>query len=170
MEFCSFPLLEVIPVDVGVFIELGKPLSDNLGIGESLQRLVLCTEYILPIAIRMPVFVHNPVSTLVLVSPFCPGYEHIIDDIIQFAEDSGRDRVVMILCPSSDNWIEYSYQSVLVPGFGFMYDLANLPDNFMLGAFGWFYKKRVLILSKVPSQEVIPLRNVCHKSLFLGEC
>ena len=91
MEFCSFPLLEVIPVDVGVFIELGKPLSDNLGIGESLQRLVLCTEYILPIAIRMPVFVHNPVSTLVLVSPFCPGYEHIIDDIIQFAEDSGRD-------------------------------------------------------------------------------
>jgi hypothetical protein len=54
-------------------------LSDNLEVGEVLQRMGRSAEDILSATELVPVFVQYPVQTFIRVSPFRPGEKHVIN-------------------------------------------------------------------------------------------
>ena len=107
-------------------------MSDNLEVGEIFQLMCIRAEEILSSTGFVPVFVQYPVHTFIWMSPFRPGEKHVIDCVIKFTENRSGDCVIMILCPSSNDWVEYSYQSVLIPCFCFGDLTTDFPDNFLL--------------------------------------
>ena len=100
-------------------MEFCKAMSDNLEVGEIFQLLCIRAEDMLSATGFVPVFVYYPVKTFIRVSTFSPGEKYVKDYVIQFAENISGNCMIMILSPASNNWIEYSYQSVLIPSFCF---------------------------------------------------
>jgi hypothetical protein len=113
-------------------MEFCKAMSDNLEVGEIFQLLYIRAEDMLSATRFVPVFVYYPVKTFIRVSPFSPGEKYVKDYVIEFAENLSGNCVIMILCPSPNDWVEYSYQSVLIPSFCFGDRIADFPDNFRL--------------------------------------
>ena len=107
-------------------------MSDYLEVGEIFQLLCMRAKDILSATGFVPVFVYYPVKTFIRVSTFRPGEKYVKDCEIEFAENLSGNCMIMILCPSSDDWVEYSYQSVLIPCFCFGDHITDFPDNFRL--------------------------------------
>ena len=101
----------------------------------------------------MPIFGQYPIKTFIWVSPFRPRDKHVIDCVIKFAEDRRRDCVVMILGPTSNDRVEYSYQSVLIPCFCFGDYITDFPDNFRLWFLGWFWQEFSFIFPELNRKE-----------------
>src|SRR5659263_75436 len=108
-------------------------------------------KYPMPCSLGTPVLMSYPVMGFHWVSSLSPVPKNIPDSIIKFTESFFGYYTLMVICPSSNDWIKSFNQCFLCPGCSFLDYFTDFFSNFQKGLIGWFNKKLSFIFSKVPA-------------------
>ena len=102
--FLSFQ--EVIPVKERVCIEFRHAVSTDFGICELSKSAGFRSENPVPVLFCVPVSIHNPFVSFLMMSAFCPLPERKPEIEIHLSKCLFCDNMAMILCPTGNHWVE----------------------------------------------------------------
>ena len=138
----------------------------DLTIHLSVEDPVVCTN-------GLEVFLRDPLVRFLWMSSFHPLSESSIDRVVYVMEDLRADYMLMILRPSSDDWIEHQDQS---PGRQRLVLLDDVPNLFQMSMhilLCWFDQQFVLlsgfVLAYILTQEIEAVLNMSDAGFFTGK-
>jgi hypothetical protein len=102
--FLSFQ--EVIPVKEGVCIEFRHEVSTDFGICKLSKSTGFRLENPVPVLFGVPVPIHNPFVSFLMMSAFCPLPERVPEIEIHLSECLFCDNMAVILCPTGNHGVE----------------------------------------------------------------
>ena len=94
---------EVIPIEERICIEFWHEVPTDFGICE--LNKVACSRFKNPVSILfcVPVTIHNPFVSFLMVSAFCPLPERVPEIEIHLPEGLFCDDMAVILCPTGNH-------------------------------------------------------------------
>ena len=153
---------------VGVCLGFDFRVSLNVHIGR-LCKVIFLTSYFSekdPVVPRsgLEVFLRHPGVGFLWVSSVHPPSQCAIDRVVYIMKHIRADDMPMILCPSTNDGIEYQDQSACGQRVVFLDDLPNLFQVSMYILLCWFNQQFGLlscfVLTYVLTQEIEPILNM----------